>query len=103
VLSSPLRTNKVNVPLLLSTFATSQRMLSNEPDFNEPSLNWTPASVVPVLLLKISPLPIDFNTNGWIDELSDATSEDEMWVDVADVKDPDTTRVTKQEFPPCWK
>jgi hypothetical protein len=44
VLSSPLRTTNVNVPLVKSVFVTSQRMLFEEPEAKAPA-----ADIEPVL------------------------------------------------------
>ena len=100
ILSSPLLTDSVNVPLALLTFEISHLKLSLEPSTNEPSLFCDISSMLEeVALLYISPFPIDSNWKGWILALLEA----EINVEEAAVKEPVTTLATNKLFPPWEK
>ena len=67
-LSSPLRTVKVKVPVPFCTLEISYLKLSADPDLSDPSLFSDPASLAPVELLKIDPLPTVSKVNGLFSE-----------------------------------
>jgi len=85
--------------LALFTLEISHLKLSADPETKALLLaNWVPGSSTPVELLNIIPSPKVSKVNG-----SGLTAEAVIFVEVARVKSPDTTLLTKAVEPPWLK